>query len=237
MPAVAHLSTHRFQALPTTGALHDNLNLDRDELLRRLGARQESAYSYIVTTVSYTDGQFRQTGSAPNFQGGLVTLCTCKGQLRAGKSVNAWPGVWVAGVTSRVMERPGAVQLFFLMRVSWAFCSHRDLWQWLVKTTPETAEAKAADRHRHGDVYRPMVPCDAPFSPSAYYPPCRCHVHHARDRWRQDIDDFQRAYRRRPALLVGDPALSFLWSEPRVHAAYPGRGCRHVTLDELLGTS
>lgn len=47
--------------------------------------RQQPVYAYIVTTIKTTQPgfQLQQTGSAPNFDGGRITLCTCKHKDRA----------------------------------------------------------------------------------------------------------------------------------------------------------
>lgn len=67
-----------YQVFPASGPLHDALNLSGRDLIQRLGKMEGSVYCYIVTSVKDRGGLFVQTGSAPNFQGGLITLCTCK---------------------------------------------------------------------------------------------------------------------------------------------------------------
>ena len=68
-----------YQAMPVQGRLSTNLNLSPEILLERIEDFEDSAvYSYIVDTVEYEDGRLYQTGSGPNFQGDLVTLCSCK---------------------------------------------------------------------------------------------------------------------------------------------------------------
>ena len=85
------------QQFPASGPLAGNVDLDRDALVRQIGGLQGTVYCYIVTTVKDAGGEFAQVGTAPNFQGGLVTLCTCKGQMRAGRDVHAWEvgGMWI----------------------------------------------------------------------------------------------------------------------------------------------
>lgn len=226
----------RYQSLPASGPLHANLNLDRHELTERIGILDGEVYCYIVRTVEYRGGQFVQRGSAPNFQGGLMTLCTCKWMMRAGRPVDAWPGVWIAGITGAETGRLQRGHLFYLMRVQHAFAAHRDLWNWLLADAPGAAEAKAADAHRLGDVYRPADSAASPYDPSAYLTPRKDHVHHLgtrRDAWHKDVDYY--AYGRRPALLVGDPEASFLWSEPRIPVRFEvGRGSVRVDLAALL---
>lgn len=224
----------RRQPFPTSGPLNKNLDLDRDDLIRRIGSLQGTVYGYILTTVKNDGDRFAQVGSAPNVQGGLVTLCTCKGQMRAGKDAGVWPGLWVAGVTGAEAGPLGKSHLFYLMRVKCAFASHRDLWVWLLAHAPGAARAKAADRNPLGDVYRPRDSGGDPYDPCAYVPPRPDHVHSAGGAWREDVD-FCSCYGRRPALLVGDPHNSFLWSEPRVAVSLGiGRGCKVVDLAKLL---
>lgn len=227
-----------YQRFPKSGPLADTLNLDRAELIRRIGEMRGSVYCYVLTTVKDDGGELVQTGTAPNFQGELVTLCTCKGQMRAGKVVDAWQGAWIAGVAGAEAGPIGRGHLFYLMRVEWAFASHRDLWKWLRVNAPSAAQAKAADKHPLGDVYRPRdLSGGDPFDPGAYIPPRRNHPHRAGDAWHEDVN-YLTHFGRRPALLVGDPHNSFLWREPldvRVPSKFHmGRGCTIIDLEELL---
>lgn len=227
-----------YQPFPESDSLRANLDLDRSELRHRIGAIRGTVYCYVVRTVVYAGAQLVQTGSAPNFQGGLITLCTCKHQMRAGRPVDAWRGVWVAGFTGTGTGRDVRNHLFYLMRVEHAFTSHRDLWARLDAIAPRAAEAKAANQHRLGDVYRPQVPCEDPFDPDAYISPCENHVHSGGQRWYKDIDYIAVKFGRRPALLVGDPGYSFLWSTPCISVptqAQVGRGVKKVDLEVLLG--
>ena len=223
-----------YQRFPESGHLSGNLNVDRSDLIHRIGGLRGTVYCYVLTTVKDAGGTFAQVGTAPNFQGGLVTLCTCKGQMRAGRDVDAWRDVWIAGVAGAEAGPLGKGHLFYLMRVERAFASHRDLWAWLSAHAPEAVEAKAADKHALGDVYRPRDPGGDPYDPRAYVPPRRDHRHSAGGAWHEDVD-YHSMYGRRPALLLGDPKDSFLWSEPRVRVPFPvGRGCKTVDLNALL---
>jgi len=67
------------------GALYQNLSLK--ELIQKLREEKGEVYAYVLTTIKYKNGEFIQTGSAPNFQGGLITLCTCKRFMRTWKPV------------------------------------------------------------------------------------------------------------------------------------------------------
>lgn len=82
------------QTFPDNGLLAENLNCTLPELLRQVGKQDGPAFSYIVKSVKTDDSgqQFEQHGSAPNFQGGRLTLCTCKHQMRTSLDCKAWPG-------------------------------------------------------------------------------------------------------------------------------------------------
>lgn len=92
------------QDFPTTGPLASGLNLTLAELKNAVNAREEATvYLYVVRSATWEDArQVNQSGSAPNFQGGLITLCTCKHSMRAGRRVSKWPDTWVAGLTSSI---------------------------------------------------------------------------------------------------------------------------------------
>ncbi len=218
------------QSYPRSGLLANNLNLDLGELLERVRPGHDRVYYYVVKTVKYRNGGFVQEGSAPNFQGGLVTLATCKRRMRAGKVAAFWKGIWIAGYTGIGEVGDGRNYLAYLMRVSHVFDSQRDLWLWL----PEDARrAKAAEAHRLGDAFQPCDLDADPYDPEGYASPHPCHSHLEGDEWHEDID-CTRYFGRRPPLLVGDPEYSFLWNEPRIAAPFQIPRTAKGYLDELL---
>jgi len=109
------------------GALYKNLSLK--ELVQKLREEKGEVYAYVLTTIKYENGEFIQTGSAPNFQGGLITLCTCKRFMRTWKPVQEWKGVWIAGFTSTQITSTRKNYLFYLMKVSNAYPSFKSLWE------------------------------------------------------------------------------------------------------------
>ena len=214
-----------------------NRNLTLPKLTRSCRSADGDVYSYVMASVTLIRDRFKQRGNAPNWQGGIVTWCTCKHKMRTFMDTRGWPGTWVAGFTGKP---EGANWLVYLMRVGWAFESHAELWEWL---DPDVREKKAADRQGNliGDLYRPRVYLsgDERFEPSNYFTPCRNHVH-VRDKpkeWHRDIDCLYGS--KRPALLVGDPAQSYLWDTPRIRFITEdprgiGRAVRKHNVSELL---
>ncbi len=220
-----------FQPYPVRGPLARNMNLDGDALSERIQAMNGAVYVYVVRTVKWQEGRLVHEGSAPNFQGGYITLCTCKWQMRAGREVQDWEGVWIAGITGNGIGAPGQ-HLVYLTRVVCAYESHRDLWHTL---PAQVREAKAADSHKFGDIYRPQDLTADPYSSLAYREPVKSHPHAPNNAWHKDVN--YAAYARRPALLVGDPSLSFLWDQPIISSPFRlGRGCKIMSLETLLGT-
>ena len=117
------------QPFPQDGVLADSLDLSIDRVDARLHSVQDRAYSYVVRTVKWNEisQRLEQHGSAPNFQGGVLTLCTCKHQMRSSQLADDWEGIWIAGFTSRTIYE-GRHRLFYLAMVQSAHESHCDLW-------------------------------------------------------------------------------------------------------------
>ena len=216
--------------MPRQGTLAQNLNLEREELLGQLAPfMKDTVYYYVVDTVEYENGRLHQTGSGPNFQGGLITLCSCKHLMRTYPEVV--PRVWVAGYTNnKVMEKNW---LFYLMRVRETISSHSEFWH--SPSVPEEAKtAKAADAERFGDIYRPRGDTEPPYSPHSYFEPCKNHVHCEPDDWKKDVD-YTDQWGRRPKLLVGEPQYSFLWDRIRITSPKGlGRPTRKGSLSDLI---
>jgi len=201
------------QPFPRSGHLFNN----RDRALKDL--RQSKlpdgkVFTYVLSSVEVVDGRFIQYGCAPNFQGGLITLCTCMHYHRTWWK--SWLGVWVAGFCG--INNPGGNQLFYLMRVSNEFLNQYELWQ--SPTMRASREAKSARHQIFGDVYQPQIKADdQPYNPDMYFAPREGHRHHRTsgdDNWHDDI--YYRDSRRPnapPKLLVGDSRYSFLWATPR----------------------
>lgn len=183
------------KAAPRANQLSYRAPSSRQALLRSIPAvlQDHPVYSYVVTTIEILPGlQLHQTGSAPNFHGGRITLCTCKHRDRAmfypsGNRSKPWDDVWVAGVTSRSFNPVWT--LAYLMLVEDTF---RDQWTIWNHVPPNARNAKSASRSVIGDLYEPKLGASAnPHSPANYQSPMAGHVH-TRGRnpkeWHHDIE-------------------------------------------------
>ena len=176
----------------------------------------QRVYAYIVTTIKTRPPNYRlqQTGSAPNFSGGRITLCTCKHKDRAtfhpsSDPHDPWKDVWVAGLTSK-SEDPSR-SLAYLMRVERSFLSQLELWRYLPVTC---RRAKSASRSETGDCYEPKLSATShPYDPSSYHPPMGGHVHSSArhpNSWYHDV--MQWGQRSQPhRLLLGHATQSYRW--------------------------
>jgi hypothetical protein len=211
------------QPFPNDGRLGSKLGLPLPLLTARLGQPNDRAYSYVVRTVKWDHetATFDQYGSAPNFQGDVLTLCTCKHQMRASQAADDWRGVWLVGFTSRAIY-DGKHWLFYLARIETAHESHADLW---TRMTPVSRRAKAAHVNFLGDLFKPKTPlptADARFSPFRYFSP-HLHAHRWWDEdgwhndWHNDINYHLADKFGHPPLLVADPRRTFIWNEPLIY--------------------
>jgi hypothetical protein len=226
-------TTDDFQPFPHTGRLQQNMNLSLGELREIIDDTQATVYSYIVATVKNPEGRFIQTGSAPNFQGGVITLCTCKHRMRSFQDPKSWRGTWIAGFTSKVAGN-GRNALIYLMKVEIAFKSFYDLWY----SGKTVKQVKLAHVDKFGDVFQPKSkPKDKrdEFDFEHYHPPVAGHVHAPKDWWHKDIHYTKGAGGRKPALLFGVVKYSFLWVQPTLfHSEKLYHGQRKDDLHTLL---
>jgi hypothetical protein len=182
-----------YQPLPVSGSLKKNSNLCLNRLKRAVNQEDATVYCYVIKSVKNDNGSFRQQGCGPNWQGGLITLCTCKHYMRTLKKAEDWNGKWIAGFTtindgnSRKDGSNRRNALVYLMKVKVAFESHHDLWYAL---PAKTRMAKNAHKKGNilGDVFRPKgkLKDSDKYAPSSYYSPCGSHVHAEKDRWHKD---------------------------------------------------
>ena len=157
MNKIQQCSNGACQEWPTQGELKKNMNLPLEKLKNKLRGQSGEAHRYIVTSIKNEKGKlapadrFVQTGCGPNFQGDLITLCTCRPDLRSRHDSPGWEGKWIAGFTSK---RLGGHYLFYLMKVSKAFQSQADIWKQL---QPDVVNAKSARKQTCGDLFEPIL--------------------------------------------------------------------------------
>lgn len=210
-----------FQSWAKTGKLKDNMNIDLAILRTLLKGKKGEVYGYVLSTLEPEKNDeldkvtFRQKGSAPNFQGGIITLCTCMHHMRSYKENSTeWKGVWIAGFTNRNEAWEKRNCLFYLMQVQDPYDSHKDIWDNLRKARG----FKNAREYKFGDLYEPKPNIRSKvFSASSYHEPDSNHVHRRKENpneWKNDIEC--KCLGRRPVRLVGDPKFSFLWSSPNI---------------------
>lgn len=216
------------QKRPQEGRLFDNTDLTRNALKDRLRNEGGDLYSYVVKTVRRSNDSFVQKGTGPNFEGGLITLCTCKHLMRTWyqkeKGISDWEGRWIAGLTSVTLSENKENYLFYLMKIAKAFPSHRILWNYL-NSNAQAASVKDATQNPCGDIYRPKPTITREFEPSDYSPPHKNHYHSGKEQWHKDIR--YSPYGKPPALLLGDVDHSYLWFMPSIR--FKGRHSRAST--------
>jgi len=173
-------------------------------------------YAYIVTTIKTRSPgfQLQQTGCAPNFDGGRLTLCTCKRKDRAtfrptNSPDDPWKNVWVAGLTSK-RESPSR-SLAYLMCVERSFMSQMELWRALPKNC---LRAKSAAVSPLGDLFEPKAEAsNNRYDPINYYPPVVGHVHS--NEWHRDIMQWGR-WSKPHRLLLGQTTQSYRWKDVKM---------------------
>jgi hypothetical protein len=209
------------QAPPEKKDFSGRLNLPFADLRQQLVSASGRLFYYVIASIEQRSGLLVQTATAPNWQGGACSLCTCKARMRTCHDAAAWPGVWVAGFTG-LKAGGGRNYLVYLMRVGNAFRSHADCWHSPV-LSDATKAAKAAHRNKFGDLFVPCSTPGGPFDPASYLPPRSGHDHadgcdcrEASARWHPVWHHDVRRYRngRAAALLVGDPARTYIWDRP-----------------------
>ncbi|WP_413196408.1 hypothetical protein [Pararobbsia alpina] len=221
-------------------------DLDFEALAAHIGNhpmhRADDVFIHVVNASTSPGGHLTQSGAGPNFDGGLISLCSCSHGMRATLDPQDWPGRWIAGFTSYTGEFGHQQYLRYLMRVGEAYASHHELATALIGSgRSDVLDAKDASRHASGDIWR-MKPGSVTqtghWRASTYCRPVIGHAHREDiddETWHKDIEYVDR-YGRRPALLIGDPGWSFVWNQPFICKTDPGplRGHRRISVKALL---
>ena len=218
------------QPFPKNGQLAKNLDLSLKTLKSKIEKVnppknvQKETYAYVLTSVGCDGGIFRQNGSAPNFQGGVLTLCTCKHYMRTSgvplEKDNGWKSYWLAGFTSKKIC-DGKQWLFYLANIQQSYKSHSDLWHDKALWIKYEKNAKCASGNPLGDIFKPKNNLKRngreKYDWEKYCEPCENHSHgqNGNTEWHKDIGHNYKT--ENPArLLVAEPEHTFLWTKPKI---------------------
>ena len=204
-----------YQEWPNKGPLKENMDLSLQELKKRINninTDETEIIMYKVDSVKMRKGtgSFIQKGSGPNFQGDIITLCTCRKDIRTWRTREQWKKRWVAGFTGIDVTKEKKCFLFYLTKVKDAYISQREIWNHL---SEKIVNEKNSRHNTFGDIYQPKPDINDEYDNQEYYKPIIGHPHRKseyRCEWHSDIN-----YKnKRPSMLVGNPKYSFLWSKP-----------------------
>lgn len=209
-----------YQKYPSNNRLTKNMNLGSEELLTRVSPRETGCFYKLSTVLPSEDStEFRHIGSGPNFQGGLISQCTCRHDIRAKwYSLKEWKSKWIAGITSKT--NLGASYLFYLIKVQKTFSSYKSLFDYYTQIDPQIIEAKSAEVNRLGDLYIPNEHITDLYDLDNY----RYHPEHSHRDEKNRLKDInypkytqhymKSGTSKHATLLLGDPNHSYLWSKP-----------------------
>lgn len=227
------------------------VHLDDPAALRHMLTRTEEAgkdlYLYTQHEVFWDDkpgAVLQQTRSGPNWDGGVVTIATCKHHTRTTNRV--WEGTWIAGLGP---ARCAGNCLLYVARVGVALDSNYHLGLTVQSIDRQAWAAKQADANPRGDLYRPDLAglrAFGPYDHRAYHEP----PGHTRStefykkspgsvserpdgkvpKWWRDVEYIGRG--RRPPVFLFDRVA--LFSRPMLWVRYrPGRACLRLSPSEL----
>ena len=223
-----------YQRYPESGPLKENLDVPLESVRQRLSPEQYSkVYAYVMTSIDNNGDAFQQAGCGPNFQGDVLTVCSCKAEMRTFKDVNR--GAWVSGFTGVHGTKKGC-GLFYLTKIMDTAASQYDLWK--NKLSPRSRNRKAAHLDPYGDTFEPIIEVENVDDPrvyraSNYKKPLEGHVHSRSgepDRWHLDINYVGKRTKRRQLFLIGDPLATFIWTKHFIFF----RGERHPRLRKTM---
>lgn len=216
-----------------------NLNFHdlKDKLKNSLN---DLIYLYVLTTTSYQKNKLTQKGSAPNLEGGIITLCTCKHRMRTYPDVTK--GVWIAGITNKYTgpnsknEQRAGNLLFYLFKIDKYFESQYDLYNYLKNKESEAFKKKSAEQNTFGDLYTPLRNISEKHNPENYIPVNEDHVHFRDEIWKYDIEKYNNKNHK---LLLGHRGRenNFVWDEPKIRLSYNvsiTQGVRKLYLKDFL---
>ncbi|HCA42569.1 MAG TPA: hypothetical protein DEP28_04870 [Bacteroidetes bacterium] len=184
---------------------------------------KEQIRPYIINTVDFINGEFVQTASAPNLEGELITLCTCKHNIRT--SIAKGKTIFIAGITSKDLKNKNADNyLFYLIKVGKITETQYEFGQYLKKCYPETFKIKSSVNNPLGDLFefnKNFIDSndDNKFNdPKNYIEPCSNHSHASLSKkgyplWHKDIMKYKNNTHK---LIIGEIEYSYVWSKQKI---------------------
>jgi len=205
-------------------------DLELSKIKELLKKESGVVYSYVATTAKFKEGDLIQTGCGLNFEGGLLTLCTCKRRMRTYPDVKA--GTWIAVFASGAGTQEHC--LFALMRIGTTFDSHAQLWKEL---KVKERKAKSAHANQFGDVYEPKHGAIRnEFVRESYLPLHHDHPHKDKERSvAKDVGYQNRQTGEHSKLLLGHANHSYLWMKTSIaYKSQHPRTKKWSSLNEFL---
>ena len=185
----------------------DNLNINFTELAELLEG-VETIYVYPHHLIKLVDGKFEQTRSGPNWEGGVLTMATCKHLLRTYSTLEE-KKVAFCGITNKL---DGENHLMYIGVIDKMFDSNYDLNCYLSNNNQRAMKAKLATDNRLGDVFLPVTQLegDDKYDSMNFDEPCDDHCRKEENdskgdpKWIKDIEYITRNGTR-PKCIVFDP--------------------------------
>ncbi len=211
-------------------------------------SKKENTYSYVLTTAKYKEGKFQQHGSAPNFEGGVLTLCTCKHRMRAlgppSNQEKPWKDYWITGFTSKSQYKEKQ-WLFYLAKIQKSYESHSDIWHCKELWKNYSRIEKCVSENPLGDIFEPendkKLENKDRYEPTNYSNPCESHSHGKGSQWHDDIKEYKYKYKENEKkkhhnlLAAAEPKQTFIWTKPAIHyKAKITQGCKKFSLNDLI---
>jgi len=160
--------------------------IDKDGFKRFVNEKEYDPEAYLrvytLTTVDVIDGDIHQKGSAPNFKGDVMTLSTCKHDMRSTLYKNYWAddkkNIWIAGfATSGLHKKDGFSDsiLLFLGKVKQIYETFYEAWDGI---DSKSRSKKNAKENPIGDLYPPESDLKEPSNKPEDYKICKDHSHY-----------------------------------------------------------
>ncbi len=190
-----------------------NQNMTLFKLKKELKDNDEPIYYYIIKSVVFSNGEYHQSGCGPNFEGGVITLCTCKHRMRTFPEINK--GTWVAGITTRNSKESNINNsLFYIAQIKKVYDDYDSLISELPKNV---VEYKSSLENPLGDIFFPKSNCNNLHLVDCYISPIKDHVHIINgNSWQEDVGLYK-SNKIDPIvhkLIVFDKSKSFIWKKP-----------------------